>query len=182
MVIVISITFYSRMKVKTKKLHTGVKPIGGSVVKSRKLARKITSAFHKAMSTGNDGRPQTSAASDRMPLLSKEESFQINGVHRYQEASIVSTNHFKTSKWIIQALQRLNKLPNLASCNPDEILSTLEVGAINDQLFRSPYLSVRAVDINAQLPCIEECDFFDIVPQRQYDVVVCSMVVLICDS
>lgn len=167
--------FLAMPKVKSKKLHTGVKPIGGCVVKSRKMARKITSAFHKAM-TCEAPLQDTSSAFDETKVRTKGESFQRNGVHRYQEASIVNTNHFKTSKWIVQALQRHNKLPDLRPGNLDERLNTLEVGAINDQLFRSPYLSVRAVDINAQLPCIEECDFFDIIPHRQYDVVVCSMV------
>ena len=55
-------------------------------------------------------------------------------------------------------------------------LKTLEVGAINLQLSSCPWLDVLAIDINSQHPQIQEIDFFDILPEFKYDVVVCSMV------
>lgn len=156
-----------------KKVQLGVKPIGGSnVVKSRKMARRITSQFHViqkrkqkilAMPNGNERESKLNEL--------EAELHSLGGIDRYQQASVVSTQHFKTSKWVLQALRRLGKLPS------DNKLKTLEVGAINDQLYQSQSLDVRAIDVNSQLPCIEECDFFNVLPEFQYDVVVCSMVI-----
>jgi hypothetical protein len=55
-------------------------------------------------------------------------------------------------------------------------LRVLEVGAINPQLSRCPWLDVRAIDIRSQHPLIEEVDLFDLPPRQEYDVVVSSMV------
>ena len=63
---------------------------------------------------------------------------------------------------------------------PKQKLKTLEIGAINAQLSNSPHLQVRAIDINSRLPCVEECNFFDVPPKQEYEVVVCSMVMNCC--
>lgn len=55
-------------------------------------------------------------------------------------------------------------------------LALLEVGAINNQLLRCPWLNVRAVDLNSQHPYIEEIDYFDVTPDPIYDFIVASMV------
>lgn len=71
-----------------------------------------------------------------------------------------------------------------------EKLNTLEIGAINIQLQRYSGLRVRAIDINSQVllrhsilspnmwqhPSIEELDFFELIPEGNYDLIVCSMV------
>lgn len=57
-------------------------------------------------------------------------------------------------------------------------LKTLEVGAINLQLSSCPWLDVLAIDVHSQHPLIQEIDFFDISPNFNYNVVVCSMVAL----
>lgn len=57
-----------------------------------------------------------------------------------------------------------------------EKLKVLEVGAINIQMHSCSFLNVRSIDLNSQHPLIEEIDFFEVLPCRQYDVVVCSMV------
>jgi hypothetical protein len=156
-----------------KKVQLGVKPIGGSnVVKSRKMARRITSQFHVIQKRKQKilAMPNGNERESKLKEL-EAELHSLGGIDRYQQASVVSTQHFKTSKWVLQALRRLGKLPS------DNKLKTLEVGAINDQLYQSQSLDVRAIDVNSQLPCIEECDFFNVLPEFQYDVVVCSMVI-----
>lgn len=152
-------------------MRVGIKPIGGSAVKSRKMARKITSKYH-VLQKQKQAALSIPDKEEREAKLSKvdDELSSMGGIQRYQEASVISTQHFKTSKWVLQTLRRIGKLPS--ACK----LTTLEVGAINDQLSLSPLLRVRAIDINAQLPCIEECNFFDVPPAFSYDVVVCSMV------
>lgn len=155
-----------------KKVQLGIKPIGGdNVVKSRKMARRITSQFHVLQKQRQKILAMEKGQEQNRKLQQLEEELKsLGGIDRYQQASVISTQHFKTSKWVIQALRRFGKLPS------DSKPKTLEVGAINDQLCTSPLLDVRAIDINSQLPCIEERDFFTVEPEHSYDVVVCSMV------
>lgn len=156
-----------------KKVQLGVKPIGGSnIVKSRKMARRITSQFHVIQKQKQKVLAMPSGEEREEKLKELESNLEsLGGIDKYQQASVVSTQHFKTSKWVVQALRRIGKLP------ADRKLKTLEVGAINDQLYQSQSLEVRAIDINSQLPCIEECDFFSVLPDFSHDVVVCSMVI-----
>lgn len=162
---------------KKKKLHLGVKPIGGPSMKSRRVARRVTSMYHNIR--------QSTALIEKDASLSQEEKQdqivnlqeklkEMGGIEKYQEASFISTQHFQTSKWIMQQLRRLNRINS-----SNQKLKTLEIGAINAQLYNSSYLDVRAIDINSSLPCIEECDFFDVPPKREYEVVVCSMVMIV---
>ena len=97
----------------------------------------------------------------------------LGGTDRYQQASIISTSHFKTSRWVISTLEsKLNMKPDAK----DKKLNAFEVGAINIQLQQCTWLRVRAIDVNSQHPLIEERDFFSVEPEGNYDVVVCSMV------
>jgi len=121
----------------------------------------------------------------------------IGGTNRYQEASIVATKHFKTSRWVLACITSYLQSPkteevgiNLSSSSrsvaplpPSSVrrrsdcLQVLEVGAVNNQLQQAANLSVRAIDVNSQHPSIEEMDFFDLPPSYAFDCVVCSMVV-----
>lgn len=150
-------------------------PIGGAAVKSRRVARSITSRYHLLQNE----RAQVQRAEH---LSEEEKRARINelqqqmdalgGTSKYQQASIVNTSLFKTSKWVLKVLQELEMKPSTAGVK----LDTLEVGAVNVQLQECKWLNVRAIDLNAQHPSIEECDFFSIEPQQHFDVVVCSMV------
>jgi 25S rRNA (adenine2142-N1)-methyltransferase len=158
-----------------KKLFTGVKPIGGHQIKSRRLARKITSEFHSI-----SNQVSLINALPNLNLFDKEKNIEeleskltdIGGLNRYQQASIISTSFFKTSKWISQTLVELGLKEN----NTSKKLNVLEVGAINIQLHKYNWLSVRSIDLFSQHPLIEECDFFTVEPKEEFDVVVCSMV------
>jgi hypothetical protein len=96
---------------------------------------------------------------------------EIGGTNRYQQASIISTQHFKTSKWVASTLTKLYG-PEVTK----KKLKVLEVGAINTQLQQYNWMEVRAIDLNSQHPSIEECDFFSVEPEGRYEVVVSSMV------
>lgn len=201
------------MVARKKKLFLGNKPIGGTVMKSRKLARKVTSKFHQIkLQMENIEKNNKISDKEKKILIKKlkQELESMGGIKKYQEASVISTQHYSTSKWIVSALKRLEKIPKdvqikkkkknnirineeeeeneedfddedeleveISSSTPYQLLKTLEVGAINDQLSNCPLLKVRAIDINSRLPCVEEKNFFDVPPTLSYDVVVCSMV------
>lgn len=102
---------------------------------------------------------------------------QNGGVDYYQEASIISTTHFKTSRWVVRSLQEqpLNRKPTVKGGK----LYTLEVGAINTQLQQCPWLRVRAIDLNSQDRLIEKQDMLTL-PETtfgKFDVVLSSMVI-----
>ena len=154
-----------------RRLILGSTPIGGKAIKSRKVARVVTSKYHslrhELLSLPNSTLSETDKKRRKKELV--KEIDDLGGIDAYQQASVISTQYFKTSKWILKMIGKLTPAT-------DHKLSTLEVGAINTQLLESPRLKVRAIDINSQHPQIEVCDFFDIIPSRNFDVVVCSMV------
>lgn len=161
-----------------RKLHLGNAPIGGKELKSRKMARLVTSSFHKIRNSIDKIEQSNLAETEK---AEKKENLQrdldaIGGIKAYQQASIVSTSHFKTSRWVVKTLKEIWNM------NEDEIQNhsmkrkLFEVGAINTQLLQNRWLDVRAIDINSQNPAIEERDFFTIVPEKCFDAVVCSMV------
>eukprot|EP00899_Mesostigma_viride_P010020 jgi/Mesvir1/19019/Mv12787-RA.1 len=149
-------------------------PLVPPAMKSRKKARKITSEFHRleqaiveAARSKTDGDVAAAAEIKRL----QAEMDKLGGRRAYQEASMVSTKHFSTSKWAIGELQsRGFKRP---ASNRAKVL---EVGAINTQLKKCSWLDVRAIDLNSVDPLIEERDFFTLRPLGEYDAVVCSMV------
>ena len=128
------------------------KPIGGVVVKSRRLARKITSAYHEiqnerkrlldavadGVSATTDHCTQTSML-DEMDRAIKlkaldERMKDIGGTDRYQQASIVNTQHFKTSKWVIHSLIQLGRRP-LSKCSPKSSTAYAEANSANSASF-----------------------------------------------
>lgn len=183
-----------------RKLFLGTEPIGGKDMKSRRKARFVTSQYHNIRNE--------MAAIDKDQMISADEKQEkqvhlnerleaIGGVKKYQQASIISTSHFRTSRWVISTLEQLGcrkklsagaEVPSLIadgdikssskkrSSASARKLNVLEVGAINVQLQQCDWLAVRAIDVNSQHPLIEECDFFDITPSESFDAVVCSMV------
>lgn len=159
-----------------RKVHIGPTPIGGHELKSRKLARTVTAQYHiiqnERSTVVNNKQISEQEKKNKLAVL-QHQMDQIGGTNRYQQASIISTQHFKTSKWVTQTLQDLGKKDNTTKLN------LLEVGAINIQLQQYSWLNVKAIDLNSQHPLIEECDFFSLVPNKNFDVVVCSMVSLI---
>ena len=156
---------------------TGVKPIGGGAMKSRKLARKVTASYHTIK---NELNALAKSKADEMTKIKVAELEgrleEIGGIDAYQQASIISTEHFKTSRWVLSQIS--SHLPATTSKKQTkEKLKVLEVGAINIQLQQVAHLDVRSIDINSQDARIEEIDFFDIPPCHYFDAVVCSMVV-----
>lgn len=158
---------------RTRKLHLGCKPIGGAPVKSRRLARAITSQYHVIQNEKSLIAKEILNEKEKHQRLSALDAKmnEIGGTNAYQQASIISTQYFKTSKWVAGTLAKLGKQSEGVSK-----LNVLEVGAINTQLQQYSWLNVRSIDLNSQQPSIEECDFFTVEPRSQYDVVVCSMV------
>ena len=73
-----------------------------------------------------------------------------------QEASAISTEHFKSSRFVFQQLTKQSLRPR----KKQPKLKTLELGAVNCQLLSCPWLEVRAIDLRSRHPRIEEKDFF----------------------
>ena len=137
-------------------------------LKSRRVARQRTTHFHGLMSAH-------AAAAERGNAVLVETLGEAIAENResYQHASIVSTAHFKSSKWVFQQLTALGRRPK-KRCPP---LRLLEVGAINTQLVEGPaWLATTAIDLESRHPAIIERDFFDALPEANYDVLVLSMV------
>ena len=157
-----------------RKLHLGNTPIGGGAMKSRRIARNVTSQYHVIQNERSLVMQNTTLSEEQKQerLAELEQRMtDIGGTNKYQQASIVSTQHFKTSKWVAGTLNKLGRGTNSANK-----LNVLEVGAINTQLQQYNWMNVRSIDLNSQHPSIEECDFFAVPPEGLYDVVVCSMV------
>jgi len=149
------------------KLCLGVRPIGGKAIKSRRIARQVTSSYHAI----RNEMESLGGADQRRRTELEAQLLAIGGTDAYQQASVTSTAHFKTSRWVLAMVAKYSPPPN------GKKLEVLEVGAINIQLFAASHLNVRAIDVNSQHPRIEEIDFFDILPTQSYDCVVSSMVV-----
>jgi 25S rRNA (adenine2142-N1)-methyltransferase len=173
-------------------------PLAPPVLKSRKKARHVTTAFHKL--TRQRDAAQLAGDSEQVQIL--DQSIQeMGGREEYQRASQVSVSFHSTSKWVLGYLSRNGWLYGVV---PNEGTSTrrptrlLEVGAISTELLdaakrtelkegsevaKNKYrLQVRAIDLHAMHEGIEEADFLEIpIPTRKvearYDVVVCSMVI-----
>ena len=173
---------------KKRKLFLGNRPITGtSAVKSRRVARKITTEYHQKINEIAKLKQRTSKVESsplemetkddrydaRIRELEKELS-ESGGIDRYQQASVISTSHFKTSRWVIRSLDQLEVL---RKGKGKDKLQVLEVGAINIQLHSCSFMKVKSIDLNSQHPLIEEIDFFDIPTSAAYDVVVSSMVI-----
>jgi len=175
-----------------RKLFLGEKPIGRKPpIKSLRKAREVTSIYHAIQK--NLAHAQTREEKEHLQTRLEE----MGGVQAYQEASIVSTQRFNTSRWVVSTLQKLGKIKDGSKVSSSSSFSssissstttttnsatsrrlkTLEVGAISIQLQACSFLDVKAIDLNSQHPRIEQMDFFDLLPNQAYDVVVCSMVI-----
>jgi 25S rRNA (adenine2142-N1)-methyltransferase len=125
-----------------RKLFTGNKPVTGlqeNSVKSRRIARKVTSAYHRLQN-------EIASSTDQRRITQLQTELEdAGGVDRYQKASVISTNHFKTSRWVVRCLFQLQALGGR------ERLKTLEVGAINTQLHACKHLAVRSIDLHSQV-------------------------------
>ena len=147
-------------------------------MQSRKRARLVTSRFHQL--THEIHRLEKSASKgDRKRLEElRAELDSMGGREAYQEASIISTQHCSSSKWVLKVLRRRGHLDGKASSST---VSVLEVGAINTELLDTAGLAVRAIDLNASNPRIEERDFFlmaeDFRAGTRFTHIVCSMVI-----
>jgi len=179
-----------------RKLMTGMTPIGGPSLKSRRAARRVTSAYHSLRNELKSLETTTSMnehAKDEKKRDLEAQLVAIGGTNRYQEASIIATKHFKTSRWVLSCITSYlrppkggdvdskvgssSAVPNVRKTKKEECLQVLEVGAINNQLQQAADLHVRSIDVNSQHPSIEELDFFDLPPCNSFDCVVCSMVI-----
>ena len=152
-----------------------IKPIGGAVtVRSLKAARKITAKYHKIQNELTENNLTSTRRSDL-----ENEMHELGGTDKYQKASKLATERFKTSRFVIRTLQDdLNLKPIKETKSKYMKLTCLEVGAINTQLQLCPWLAVTAIDLNSQHPQIQEEDFFNHQSRwYYYDVIVCSMVV-----
>lgn len=166
------------MAINKRKLYTGNKPIGGAPIKSRRVAREITSKYHSIRNEIDAIKKNSSNVGYKVKsgnrIAELEQSLEsMGGTNAYQEASIISTKHFKTSRWVLKMIAKYIPKGTAGAMK----IPVLEVGAINTQLQAASHLEVRAIDINSQHPKIEEMDFFDISPDGNFDVVVCSMVI-----
>ena len=144
-------------------------PIGGKAMKSRKLARKVTGKYHEL-----NAKLATSLTKKEKVAI-KDEIKALGGIDKYQQASVISTQFFNTSKFIIKTLREFINNNSVRPTN--NVPNVLEVGSINTVLKKCTSFNVRSIDIHSQHPLIEELDFFDLPPERAYDAVVCSMVV-----
>lgn len=144
-------------------------PLAGAKqpVKSQREARKITSSFHSLARELEGAVGRGDEASAAVLRVRMEEARP-----RYQDASILATSSFRTSRWVYRVLEETGCRPPVG----EERLKVLEVGAVNTQLLATPFLDVRAIDIHAKHPRIEEIDYFDLAVQPDFDCVVCAMV------
>jgi 25S rRNA (adenine2142-N1)-methyltransferase len=167
--------------VKKRKITLGKLPSGVQMT-SRRVAREITGKYHEIQNeleqidrrvVDNNELPNDKKRKKELKILMEANG----GVDKYQKASIISTIHFKTSRWVVRSLQEepLNRKPIKKGIK----LVTLEVGAINTQLQDCPWLNVRAIDLNSQHRKIEEKDMMTLEKDTFgiYDVVLSSMVI-----
>lgn len=143
-------------------------------VTSRKHARRLTTSYHDIT------HRLASSVSDAERERCRSELEEMGGVKAYQQASALNTALNSTSRWVARELR--GGSPTKGAPLP----RVLEVGAINTQLLDSPGLRVRAIDLHALEPRIEQVDFFALPHGGEldvstgvavaYDAVVCSMV------
>ncbi|KAJ1455207.1 putative methyltransferase-domain-containing protein [Pelagophyceae sp. CCMP2097] len=149
---------------------------------SRRVARRVTSAFHALTRDVESG---AGGAEQRQELESTRA--------KYQEASALSTALYSTSKWVLRLVRKrivLERAPADGEAAPASAMQVrgakavarplprvLEVGAINTQLLDARDVSARAIDLLSSNPRIEALDFFALKPQAEFDAVVCSLVI-----
>jgi 25S rRNA (adenine2142-N1)-methyltransferase len=166
-----------KKKKKRKKRKKPPPSLAAPVMKSRRVARGVTTNFHRI--THEIDRVRSDASIDEDTRAQRLDTLTgdlqaLGGRTAYQDASIVNTSMFRTSRYVTQVLTRQGVRPKSGSVLP----RILEVGAINTQLVNTPWLNTDALDLNSRHPKIQQIDFFEFpcVP-GEYDVVVSSMVI-----
>ncbi|GMI05624.1 hypothetical protein TrRE_jg7044 [Triparma retinervis] len=162
-------------------------------LKSRKLARTITTQFH-VLTHARSALPLT-ATQELKEIDDKLE--ELGGRKSYQEASQLNTSVFSTSKWVVGRLgamgilegkvvsEATSKATKKSKKPHRRPISVLEVGCINTQLqdaSRKPgvRMSVRSIDLRSTSSLVEVADFNALPPSLEscrYDAIVCSMVI-----
>ena len=82
-----------------RKLLTGITPLGGPSLKSRRAAREVTSKYHSMRNELVKVQANGNLDDDEKEMRVRELEAELEGIggtNRYQEASIISTNHFKS--------------------------------------------------------------------------------------
>jgi hypothetical protein len=106
---------------KKKLVYSGVKPIGGATLKSRRLARKITSSYHnirnelafiaKSKMAGNTAMKEKKAELE-------EELKRIGGVEKYQQVCMNRPTYGRNQSFISEKFRHqllvlsISSLPN----------------------------------------------------------------------
>jgi 25S rRNA (adenine2142-N1)-methyltransferase len=146
-------------------------------MKSRRVARKATTTFHRLTHEIDRVRSDETLDVDTKTTMLDDLKQQLEdsgGRKTYQDASIVNTSMFRTSKYVTSTLTRLG----IRKGSGQPLPKLLEVGAINVQLLTTKWLSVDALDIQSRHPKIQQMNFFDFpMEENKYDAVVCSMVI-----
>ena len=164
---------------KKKKKRRKNKPpsLAPPVMTSRRRARKVTTSFHRLTHEIDRVRSDTTLDETTKTAMLKDLEQQLEdtgGRNAYQEASVVNTSMFSTSKYVTSVLTRLGVRRSSGEALP----TLLEVGAINCQLVTNKWLKVDAIDINSRHPKIQQINFFDYpIVENKYNVIVCSMVI-----
>ena len=137
----------------------------------------MTTAFHRLTHELDRVRSSTTldAETKQQQIQDLEQQLEEAGGRKaYQDASIVNTSLFRTSKYVTSVLTRLG----LRRSSGEALPTLLEVGAINCQLVTNKWLQVDAIDINSRHPKIQQINFFDYpIIENKYDCLVCSMVI-----
>jgi len=132
-----------KKKKKTKKKSIPLAP--PPEMNSRKRARIVTTLFHKH--TRNRDIALQENDYERAQEC-EDEIEKIGGREEYQRASVCSTKHHSTSKWVLKVLARMRWLNGISKTDNDnegqnettnEVrhLEVLEVGAINTDLLNA---------------------------------------------
>ena len=167
-----------KKKKKKRRKNTKLPPsLAPPVMKSRRIARKATTTFHRLTHEIDRVRSDESLDVNTKTAMLNDLEQQLEdsgGRTAYQDASIVNTSIFRTSKYVTSTLTKLGVRPSSGEALP----LLLEIGAINTQLLTTQWLTVDALDINSRHPKIQHLNFFDYpMIEGKYDCVVCSMVI-----
>ena len=128
---------------KKKKKRRKNKPpsLAPPVMTSRRRARKVTTSFHRLTHEIDRVRSDTTLDETTKTAMLKDLEQQLEdtgGRNAYQEASVVNTSMFSTSKYVTSVLTRLGVRRSSGEALP----TLLEVGAINCQLVTNKWLKV----------------------------------------
>jgi 25S rRNA (adenine2142-N1)-methyltransferase len=165
--------------------------LNGGIVKSLKVAKRITAEFHRTVllsssKSSKSAAARVSASSGREEggkgggKEEEEENKTDSRINRdlYQKASqaaLQRTSHVR--KFVYSTLTTLNKRPKKG--DERKVLNGLEVGAVTTEFCcQSPsWIQFRSIDLNSQHPKIEKRDFFSLkVREDEFDVILNSMV------